>query len=59
MDLKAPRGTRDILPVETPAWQYVEQSFSSVCDRFSFQEIRVPTLNKQNFFKEVSEIRLI
>ncbi|MDI9490067.1 MAG: histidine--tRNA ligase [Clostridiaceae bacterium] len=51
MDLKAPRGTRDILPVETPAWQYVEQSFSSVCDRFSFQEIRVPTFEQTELFQ--------
>ncbi|HHT23977.1 MAG TPA: histidine--tRNA ligase [Clostridiaceae bacterium] len=51
MTIRAPKGTRDILPAETPAWQYVEQKYSSVCDRFCFQEIRIPTFEQTELFQ--------
>ena len=28
---KAPRGTRDILPVEVEKWQHVEQKIMKMC----------------------------
>ncbi|NLM19559.1 MAG: histidine--tRNA ligase [Clostridiaceae bacterium] len=51
MTIKAPKGTRDVLPAETPAWQYVEQKYRSVCARFNFQEIRIPTFEQTELFQ--------
>ena len=52
----APRGTRDILPDETRRWQYVEAKFRSVCDRFAYEEIRIPTFeHTEVFLRSVGE----
>ena len=52
----APRGTRDILPDETRLWQYVEDKFRSVCDRFAYEEIRIPTFeHTEVFLRSVGE----
>lgn len=50
MKYTAPRGTRDILPAEMPKWKYVEQKFESVCHRYGFQEIRLPTFEATEVF---------
>ncbi len=48
MNLKAPRGTKDILPEETAQRQYLEQVFSDICQRYGYREIRVPTRQKRD-----------
>ncbi len=48
---QAPKGTEDLLPDESYRWQYLEKSFKSVCDRFGYHEIRVPTFEHTELFK--------
>ncbi|MCE5315472.1 MAG: histidine--tRNA ligase [Armatimonadota bacterium] len=46
----APRGTRDILPDETPRWQYVESKFRENCGLYGYREIRTPTFEHTELF---------
>jgi histidyl-tRNA synthetase len=48
--IKAPRGTRDILPPDTSLWQHVEDSARSVFDRYNFREIRTPIFESTELF---------
>ncbi|MBP5737732.1 MAG: histidine--tRNA ligase [Abditibacteriota bacterium] len=50
MEYKAPRGTRDILPIDTPKWQWVEEKFRKVCKLYDFYEIRTPTFEHTELF---------
>ena len=49
--MKAPKGTRDILPPETSAWQRVETAYASLCGRFGYSEIRIPTFEHTELFQ--------
>lgn len=46
----APRGTRDILPSETPKWQYLEDCFRKVCALYGYSELRTPTFEHTELF---------
>ncbi len=46
----APRGTKDILPVETPKWQYLEKTLLETAGLFGFREIRIPTFEHTELF---------
>ncbi|MCE5324462.1 histidine--tRNA ligase [bacterium] len=46
----APRGTRDILPDETPRWQYVESKFRQTCGLYGYREVRTPTFEHTELF---------
>lgn len=50
----------DILPSETPLWQYLERCFQNVAGRYGYQEIRFPVLEQTQLFKrsigEVTDI---
>lgn len=48
---QAPKGTEDLLPEESYKWQYLEKSFKTVCDRFGYREIRVPTFEHTELFE--------
>ncbi len=50
MSITAVKGFNDILPVETPVWQFVEATARSVFGRFGFSEIRVPVVEKTGLF---------
>ncbi|MGZ3634877.1 MAG: ATP phosphoribosyltransferase regulatory subunit, partial [Syntrophales bacterium] len=45
------RGFKDILPVETGKWQYIEKIARELLANFGFREIRVPILEKTELFK--------
>jgi len=47
---RAPRGTRDILPPETRAWQGFEALFRDICERFRYEEIRTPVFEETQLF---------
>ncbi len=47
---RALRGTRDILPEETPRWRYVEEVTRSVFERYGFGEIRTPIIEATELF---------
>ncbi len=46
----APRGTKDILPEETPKWQYLEKTLLETAELFGFREIRIPTFEHTELF---------
>ncbi len=49
--LKAPRGTKDILPNESYKWQYIENKIHQVCEMFGFKQVRVPTFEYTELFE--------
>lgn len=50
----------DVLPTETPIWQYLERCFQNVVARYGYREIRFPVLEQTQLFKrsigEVTDI---
>ncbi|WP_257295580.1 histidine--tRNA ligase [Endozoicomonas sp. YOMI1] len=48
--LQAIRGMNDILPEQTPVWQYLEQQVRSVLSTYGYQEIRVPIVESSALF---------
>ncbi len=49
--VKAVRGMHDILPEATPVWQHAEQSITAILQRYGYQEIRIPVLEKTELFE--------
>ena len=41
----------DLLPADSPAWQYVEATVSDVLSRYGFSEIRFPIVESTDLFK--------
>lgn len=58
--LQAVRGMNDILPEQSPLWQYVEDTVRAVLESYAFREIRMPIVEKTELFKrsigEVTDI---
>ena len=58
--IQAIRGMNDILPEQTPVWQYVEDKVRKVLDQYGYQEIRMPIVEQTDLFKrsigEVTDI---
>ena len=50
-NITAIRGMNDILPDETPYWQYLEQSIARVLASYGYGEIRLPVVEKTELFK--------
>src|ERR1700692_2948932 len=48
--IKAPRGTRDLLPPETALWNFVEATVRDVFRAYNFQEIRTPIFESTELF---------
>jgi histidyl-tRNA synthetase len=48
--LKAVRGTRDLLPDQTPLWNHVEASARALFARYGFGEIRTPMFETTELF---------
>jgi histidyl-tRNA synthetase len=48
--IKAVRGTRDLLPPETGAWNFVEAAVREVFRAYNFQEIRTPIFESTELF---------
>ena len=48
--LKAVRGTRDLLPDQTPLWNQVESTARAVFARYGFGEIRTPVFEATELF---------
>lgn len=49
--IKAPKGTRDILPSEVYKWQYVESIIAGLCRDFGYKEIRIPVFEHTELFQ--------
>ena len=58
--IQAIRGMNDILPEQTPYWQYVESVFRQLMQSYGYQEIRMPIVENTALFKrsigEVTDI---
>ncbi|WP_042146112.1 histidine--tRNA ligase [Paucisalibacillus sp. EB02] len=50
MEIKAPRGTADILPKDAKKWQYVESIIKGICDNYHYEEIRTPLFEHTEVF---------
>jgi histidyl-tRNA synthetase len=48
--ITAPRGTRDLLPEETPAWSGVEAVARGLADRYGFERIEIPLFERVELF---------
>jgi histidyl-tRNA synthetase len=48
--IRAVKGTRDLLPSETPVWQRVEDEARRVLAAYNFHEIRTPLLEPAELF---------
>ncbi|MGD1908872.1 MAG: histidine--tRNA ligase [Leptolyngbyaceae cyanobacterium] len=48
--IQALRGTRDILPEETPLWQQVEETARDILQRAAYREIRPPMIEQTELF---------
>jgi histidyl-tRNA synthetase len=48
--LKAVRGTRDLLPDQTPLWNHVESTARALFARYGFGEIRTPIFETTDLF---------
>ncbi|WP_181350557.1 histidine--tRNA ligase [Thalassobacillus sp. CUG 92003] len=51
MNIKAPRGTQDILPGDSEKWQYVERTLGDLCRRYNYKEIRTPVFEHTELFQ--------
>ena len=58
--IQAIRGMNDILPVLTPRWQFIEDTFRKLMQAYGYSEIRLPIVEKTELFKrsigEVTDI---
>ncbi|MEQ1544028.1 histidine--tRNA ligase [Methyloglobulus sp.] len=59
-NIQAIRGMHDVLPDQTPLWQYAERVIREVLSSYGYSEIRLPIVEKTELFKrsigEVTDI---
>lgn len=59
-NIQAVKGMNDLLPSESPVWQYLESTVIDILQSYGYQEIRFPILEKTALFKrgigEVTDI---
>jgi histidyl-tRNA synthetase len=48
--IKGIKGVKDILPEDTPRWQFIEQTARRWADRYGFVEIRIPIFEVTTLF---------
>ena len=49
--INAPRGTKDILPVQVGNWNYIENKIRNICKRYGYEEIRTPIFEHTELFQ--------
>ena len=49
-EIRAVRGVRDILPVETPTWQAIEAAARQTFEAYGYREIRLPIFERTELF---------
>ena len=51
------RGFGDVLPADSPVWQFVEETFKVELKRYGFDEIRLPIVEKTELFaRSIGEV---
>ena len=48
--LQSVKGMNDLLPAQSPYWQYIEQVLREIADAYGYAEIRTPILEKTALF---------
>ena len=48
--IQAPRGTKDVLPQESAAWQAMERVMRETCRLAGYREIRTPVIEHTELF---------
>jgi histidyl-tRNA synthetase len=48
---RAPRGTRDILPTETPTWTRLERLAADLAERYGYRRIETPIFEQADVFE--------
>ncbi|MBR5156772.1 MAG: histidine--tRNA ligase [Clostridia bacterium] len=51
MQVKAPRGTHDVLPADVYKWHRVEQEMRNLCLEYGYSEIRTPMFEHTELFE--------
>ncbi|PCS00742.1 histidine--tRNA ligase [Lactococcus fujiensis] len=54
MKLQKPKGTADILPVESAKWQYLEEIARAVFKDYNYKEIRTPMFESYELFSRAT-----
>ena len=58
--IKAIRGMKDLLPEDSPVWQYLEKQVAELAESYGYREIRFPIPEQTSLFKrsigEVTDI---
>lgn len=49
-NIQSVKGMNDLLPVDTPYWQYVEAALRKIASQYNYSEIRTPVLEKTQLF---------
>lgn len=59
-NIKAIRGMHDLLPEQSPRWQFLEKTVREILARYGYEEIRMPIVETTDLFKrsigEVTDI---
>ena len=50
MAIKAPKGTKDMLPQDSYRWHYIEREWAKICSEYGFKEIRTPVFESTDLF---------
>ena len=50
MAIKAPKGTKDMLPQDAYRWQYIEKEWGMICSEYGFREVRTPAFEATELF---------
>ncbi len=48
--IKAPKGTKDMLPQDGYKWHYIENKLSNIAENYGFREIRTPIFEHTELF---------
>jgi len=58
--IQAIRGMNDLLPAQSPKWQFLERTVANLLSKYGYQEIRMPIVEQTELFKrsigEVTDI---
>jgi histidyl-tRNA synthetase len=50
MDLQAPKGTKDMLPMDAYKWHFLEEKLKGIAHTYGFREIRTPMFESTELF---------
>ncbi|WP_312649875.1 histidine--tRNA ligase [Proteiniclasticum sp.] len=50
MDLQAPKGTKDMLPMDAYKWHHIEEKLKGIAHEYGFREIRTPMFESTELF---------